>query len=73
MKYNKTTEILFENEDYFLAKLDNGGVRVGMFEICAVDFPQTHPDYEEAISLTEYTIADFCDRQVVKGRWCIIG
>ena len=73
MRQASTTEIIFENEDYFLAHLDNGGVRVGMFEICAVDFPKDHEEYATAVSLTPDTIEAFCDDQVAAGRWCVVG
>ena len=73
MKQAYTTEIIFENEDYFLAHLDNGGVRVGMFEICAVDFPKHHEEYTTALALTPDTIESFCDDQVAAGRWCVVG
>lgn len=73
MKQATTTQVIFENEEYFVAHLDNGGVRVGMFEICAVDFPRGHADYERAVALTEETVEEFCDEQVAAGRWCIVG
>lgn len=68
-----TTQIIFENADYFLAHLDNGGVRVGMFDVCSVDFPAHHIEYARAVALTPESIEDFCDEQVAAGRWCIVG
>lgn len=67
----RTTQIIFENADYFLAHLDNGGVRVGMFEICAVDFPASHQCYADAVALTPETIEAFCDQQVAEGRFVV--
>ena len=68
----RTTKIVFETSDYFLAHLDNGGIRVGMFEVCSVDFPAGHADYAEAAALTPETIEAFCDNEVATGRFCII-
>ena len=73
MKQGRTTQIIFENDEYFLAHLDNGGVRVGMFEICSVDFPKGHEEYATACALTPETIEAFCDEQVAAGRWCVVG
>lgn len=73
MSTARTTEIILETTEYFVAHLDNGGVRVGMFEICAVDFPSTHPEYQRAVALTTETVEEFCDEQVSAGRWCIVG
>lgn len=66
-------EVIFENEDYFVAKLLNGWVRVGMFEVCAVDFPPHHAEFAEAMALSELTVEAFCDRQVEEGRFLVIG
>lgn len=41
----KTTNIIAENTEYFIADLDNGGVRIGMFDVCAFDFPADHAEY----------------------------
>lgn len=51
----KTTNIIAQNADYFIADLDNGGVRVGMFDVCAFDFPAGHAEYAsvKAASLAE--------------------
>lgn len=65
-------EVIFENEDYFVAKLVNGWVRVGMFEVCAVDFPPQHADFAEAKALNADTVEAFCDRQVEEGRFLVI-
>lgn len=73
MKQGSTTKIIVETEDYFVAHLNNGGVRVGMFEICAVDFMPEHPEYSRAVALTAETVEEFCDEQVAAGRWCIVG
>lgn len=69
----RATQIIFENDDYFVAHLDNGGVRVGMFEVCCVDFPAHHEIYAEAVALTPETVEAFCDRQVEEGRFCVVG
>lgn len=44
--YNqKTSKIISQNSDYFFADLENGGVRIGMFDVCAFDFPADHVEY----------------------------
>lgn len=47
----RTITVSAENENYFIADLDNGGVRLGMFGVCAFDFPASHPEYSRVKSL----------------------
>lgn len=47
----RTTEILNESADHFVADLDNGGVRVGMVGSVCIDFPAGHKYFDEAKSL----------------------
>lgn len=42
MKRGHITEFLFKGSDYFVAMLDNGGVRIGMVGDYATDFPAGH-------------------------------
>ena len=51
MPYAHTTTILRENDTYFVADLDNGGVRIGMKDVVAFDFPKSHAFYENIRSL----------------------
>lgn len=46
----KTTKIIAENESHFVAHLDNGGVRLGMFDICMFDFPAGHAEYAGVVA-----------------------
>ena len=49
----KTTCILCENTDgYFVAFLDNGGVRVGSRGNECFDFPLDHPEFKRCTNLT---------------------
>lgn len=36
------TDFLLKGEDYFIARLDNGGVRIGMAGCYSTDFPENH-------------------------------
>lgn len=65
----KTTEIVFSGPDFYLAHLNNGGVRVGMKDVGAVDFPTGHAAYAEAVTLTEDTVEAFFDAQIEAGRF----
>ena len=47
-----TTTLIAKNEDFFLFNLDNGGVRFGMYDICAFDFPVDHAECERVKALT---------------------
>lgn len=48
----RTTTLISKNEDYFLFNLDNGGVRFGMYDICAFDFPADHAECDRVKALT---------------------
>lgn len=43
--------IIAENEDYFVADLDNGGVRLGMFGVGMFDFLDSHADFAKVRAL----------------------
>ena len=51
-----TTTFILNNADYFVANLNNGGVRVGQKEVAAFDFPAEHAEYSKVVSLTEATV-----------------
>ncbi len=40
-----TTNIIFENAEFFVANLDNGGVRFGLFGCPSFDFPAGHKEF----------------------------
>lgn len=46
-----TTEMLFDNGDYFIAVLDDGGIRLGMRDMASINFPADHAKYEVVKSL----------------------
>lgn len=64
----RTTSFIFDNGEYFAAHLNNGGIRVGMNGVCALDVPAGHPLYAEAMAVTENTVEAFIDAQVEAGR-----
>lgn len=50
------TTIIFENADgYFVANLDNGGIRLGLLGCECFDFPAGHAEFERVASLTKET------------------
>lgn len=46
-----TTGMIFDNGEYFVANLDNGGVRMGMNGEASVDFPVSHDNYATTVAL----------------------
>ena len=59
-----TTAFIVRNEDgYFVAYLDNGGVRVGLEGCAAFDFPAGHAKHAEAMALNNGTVEAFFDAQ----------
>lgn len=67
MSWSHTTEFKFDNGVYFAAHTNNGGYRVGMNGMCAIEFPADHPQRAEAESVTLRNVEDFIDAQVAKG------
>jgi hypothetical protein len=63
-----TTTFLFDNGEYFAAHLDNGGARVGMNSIVALDVPADHDLYPAILALNESTVEEFIDDQIMAGR-----
>ena len=47
-----TTEIIVDGSDYFVANLDNGGIRLGAFDFCAIDLPATHSFFDLVSSVS---------------------
>lgn len=56
-----TTTFIAKNAEYFIANLDNGGVRFGMFDVCMFDFPAGHADYAVVTSLDLADAEDLFD------------
>lgn len=66
MKQAKTTNILIEDEDYFVADLDNGGVRIGHKDFIYFDYPANHVQYESMRGLTLSNIENVIDENMRK-------
>lgn len=47
------TKFIFKGADYFVAMLDNGGVRIGLVAVYATDFPVGHEMFEKIVSCGE--------------------
>jgi len=61
-----TTDILRENETYFVADLNNGGVRIGMKNVVAFDFPASHKLYENVRGIELDDCEDAIDEMFVR-------
>lgn len=44
------TNFIFKGSDYFVAMLDHGGVRIGLVESYATDFPADHEMFEKVVA-----------------------
>lgn len=66
MKHAHTTTFIVPDTDdgYFVAKLDNGGIRVGLLECATFDIPAGHAMYAAAASLTAGTVEQFHDERM---------
>lgn len=67
MNASHTTEFHFDNGTFFAAHTSNGGFRVGMNDVCAIEFPAGHAVRAEAEALTLDTVEAFIDSQVDAG------
>jgi hypothetical protein len=64
-----TTQFLFDDGEYFAAHTDNGGIRVGMNAVVAIEFPAGHELHAEAATLDNAeSIEAFIDAQIEAGR-----
>lgn len=64
-----TTAIICENTDgYFVAFLDNGGIRVGLRDNECFDFPESHAEFKRAAALTIDTVEEAYDEYF--GTYC---
>ena len=46
----KITDFIFKGADYFVAMLDHGGVRIGLVESYATDFPAGHEMFDMVVA-----------------------
>jgi hypothetical protein len=53
-----TCELITDGRDYFVARLDNGGVRVGMVVGNAFDIPEDHDAFEDCIVIRDEDAAE---------------
>lgn len=67
MKASHTTEFNFDDGTFFATHTDNGGFRVGMNDVCAIEFPAGHANRAEAEALTLSTVEAFIDEQAGAG------
>jgi hypothetical protein len=65
---SQTLQFNFDNGTFFAARTTTGGIRVGMNNLCAIEFPPGHAMFAEADSLTLETVGAFIDAQVEAGR-----
>jgi hypothetical protein len=63
-----TVKFNFDTGTFFAAHTSNGGIRVGMNGLCAIEFPQGHAMFALADALTPATVEAFIDAQVEAGR-----
>jgi len=65
---SQTLTFNFDNGTFFAARTTTGGIRVGMNNVCYIEFPKEHPMFAEADALTLDTVEAFVDAQVEAGR-----
>lgn len=58
MKRGHITEFLFKGAEYFVAMLDNGGVRIGMVDGHMTDVPQEHEAFAAIVTCGKSGDAD---------------
>jgi hypothetical protein len=63
-----TLNFNFDNGTFFAAHTTTGGIRVGMNDLCAIEFPPEHAMFAEADALTLDTVEAFIEAQVEAGR-----
>ena len=63
----RITEFKFDNGEFFAGHTDNGGFRVGINNLCAIQYPAGHAMRAEVEALTLETVEEFIDGQVAQG------
>ena len=61
------TSVIVDTDDFFIAHLSNGGVRIMMRAKAGLDVPATHALYAEIVAQTQATIEGFFDTLVERG------
>lgn len=61
MRDTHTINMIAETDDYFLADLDDGGVRIGMKGFAAINFPLSHAEYHHIKALKADQIEEAFD------------
>nr|WP_297388317.1 hypothetical protein [uncultured Roseateles sp.] len=72
MTQARTTEFLFDGDDYFAAHLDNGGVRFGLKHVHCIDALAGTPLHAEILALTPDTAEEFHDRLIEVGHLTLV-
>lgn len=62
-----TTEFKFDNGEFFAAHTNNGGYRIGMNGVCAIEYPAGHADRAAVEAITLDNVEAFIDSQVEVG------
>lgn len=68
----RTTRVLKEDSDYFVAELDNGAMRFGIKDVAMVDLPPGHDRFDWLQSLPDaecfdLACGDFADEMIHTG------
>ena len=67
-----TTNMIVDGDDFFVAMLTSGAVRVGMFSERSVDIPEGHKFFNISVSATTEEEAEIIfDRLVEDGLVCM--
>lgn len=61
-------KFIFDNGEYFAAHTADGGARVGMNGVVALQVPAGHDLHSEIVTLTDDTAEAFIDAQIEAGR-----
>lgn len=67
-KTAKISEFIFDNGEYFAAHTADGGARVGMNGVVALQVPAGHALHSEIVALTADAAEAFIDAQIEAGR-----
>jgi len=62
-----TLNFNFDDGTFFAARTNTGGIRVGMNNLCAIEYPAGHAMFAEVDALTLDTVEAFIDAQVEAG------
>lgn len=64
----RITNFIFDTGVYFAAHLSNGGARIGMNGVIALDVLANHALYTQIVALTPDLAEEFIDSQIESGR-----